>query len=131
MAVLETLCPRCGENPLRDNSVPEDGSLFNCGACGFLGIWATHYWREPTDDERMSLLHNRTVLDAQYIPIIANMRMSADVDRMREVLHRYLAMLRAGTISMDEMVDKTVIELKGWGFHSDGHATYTGECDHG
>lgn len=115
MAVIENVCPRCGQpprGPLPVPVVPDDGVVLTCGRCGFLGIWEAHYWRRPTDQERLTILHDKSVLDAQFVAVAASMCESADRDRLTHIL-RSMTMLSVRTIN--SLVDMIMVA----GFHTD------------
>ena len=120
MPVIENRCPHCGSSAGVD--VPDNGTLFNCGRCGFLGIWEDHYWRNPTDDERLTLISVPMVSDTLFDSLVGDMCQRADNERVRAILRRRLRMLLIGTGVGDHVVESifgTIIaDLRAAGFHT-------------
>lgn len=120
MPVIENLCPRCGapphagppdDYPDGPAHVPGDGAVFTCVQCGFLGIWEAFYWRTPSDVERVQLLHDTHVLEAQFLPMMAALCRQADLTRMADILRHYLD-IPADTLA------RIIADLRLAGFHT-------------
>jgi len=121
MSVIENRCPHCGSPSSADAHVPDNGTLFNCGRCGFLGIWEDHYWRNPTEVERLELVGVPEVSDTLFMSMVGDMCQHADRDRMRAILRRRLQPLLTGIAAhlvRDRVVDTIIDDLRTAGFHT-------------
>ncbi len=125
MPVIENLCPRCGAVPYPGPPqaypdgqipVPEDGMLLNCPRCGFLGIWEAFYWRAPSDAERLQLLHDAQVLEAQFLPMMAALCRQADIERIDEILRHHLDV--PGLNVTGDTIAEIIVDLRIAGFHT-------------
>ena len=121
MPVIENRCPHCGSDT--GSGVPDNGSLFNCGRCGFLGIWEDHYRRTPTDAERRELVGVPEVSDTLFLSMVGDMCVRADRDRMRTILRRRLQPLLTGTgigahTVRDRVIDTVIEDMRAAGFHT-------------
>jgi hypothetical protein len=125
MPVIDDLCPRCGADPKEvdgqgsEYGAPPEGSIFTCSRCNFLGIWDTHYWRTPSDAERLALLHNDAVLNAMTVPLLLSLHQMADAEHMTRLL---AAVLCAWKVNPNTPIDKVILAmvttLQGAGFHT-------------
>ena len=122
MPVIENRCPHCGSPSSADAHVPDNGTLFNCGRCGFLGIWEDHYWRNPTEVERLELLGVPEVSDTLFLSMVGDMCQHADRGRMRDILwRRLLGVLAASGMDhrrADALFDTIIEDMRTAGFHT-------------
>jgi ribosomal protein S27AE len=122
MPVIENRCPHCGSSSSADAHVPDNGTLFNCGRCGFLGIWEDHYWRTPTEVERTELLGVPEVSDTLFLSMVGDMCQRADNERIIRILTQRLTVaIRNYELScgMAEKLLRDIAEdLRTAGFHT-------------
>lgn len=92
-AMLDTACPYCGLDPLREKGhVPSEGTVWTC-RCGFIGIWDLALWRSPRKDEMAEILDVGSVVERSLLAIQANLMFDRDADLAQKII--YTEMYRA------------------------------------
>lgn len=118
--LIEGACPNCGLDVLaHGDGIPSDGQPYLC-SCGFMGIWDSHYWREPTAFERAEMLSDDGIVAHLYAGIWASMMLDADRARMEAIVSEELqaAGYRPLLVDLEAVVSAIGARLRAGGFHT-------------